>query len=119
MKEEVILEKLRKDIISNLLLTTREKDVLYYLTMGYSNPEMAQILNISLHTVKFHNKRIIDKLGIDNRNALVHRIDEKAIKQLMTATKKDKRVQGGGDHEKVQGIVLRFGDGAGFWLQRR
>ena len=49
------------------LLTKREVDVLRLLAKGYSNPEIAQLLSISQHTVKTHVTHIYDKLGVNDR----------------------------------------------------
>lgn len=44
--------------------TQREIDVIKCLVMGKSNKEVADALNISVHTVVSHRKNIFDKLGI-------------------------------------------------------
>lgn len=45
-------------------LSEREKDVLVQLAKGLSNKEIADKLNISVHTVISHRKNIIEKTGI-------------------------------------------------------
>lgn len=50
-----------------MVLTDRERDVLYYLALGYKNNEIANCLNISVHTVKAHLETIYDKFGVTNR----------------------------------------------------
>ena len=49
------------------LLTPREIDVLSALTKGQSNKEIARVLAISQHTVKFHVEAIFRKLGVRSR----------------------------------------------------
>ena len=49
------------------LLTDRELEVLRLLASGSSNPEMAETLSISQHTVKSHVTHIYDKLGVNDR----------------------------------------------------
>lgn len=49
------------------LLTTREKDVLRLLGMGYNNPEISAKLYISEGTVKNHISAILRKLEIRDR----------------------------------------------------
>ena len=51
-------------------LTEREKDVLKLLVIGKSNKEIADELNISIHTVISHRKNITHKLGIKSTAAM-------------------------------------------------
>jgi len=54
-------------------LSEREKQVLSCLTKGLLNKEISSELNISLDTVKKHNKNIYKKIGVRNRvEAIVH-----------------------------------------------
>jgi DNA-binding NarL/FixJ family response regulator len=57
----------------NLLepLTEREVDVLQQMAYGRRNSEIAEILHISLGTVKTHVHRIIQKLGVEERTQAV------------------------------------------------
>ena len=48
-------------------LTEREMSVLFYLTQGLINEEIAERLHISVHTVKAHLEAIYDKLAVSNR----------------------------------------------------
>jgi LuxR family maltose regulon positive regulatory protein len=48
-------------------LSDRELDVLYLLTDGQTNQEVAQALCVSVNTVKTHLKNIYGKLGVNNR----------------------------------------------------
>ena len=48
-------------------LTEREIDVLRLVAQGFSNPQIAQQLNITINTVKVHLRNILDKLQVDNR----------------------------------------------------
>lgn len=52
-------------------LTPRELEVLDVLAEGASNPEIAQRLGISVHTVKFHVGSILDKLDSSGRTDAV------------------------------------------------
>jgi len=45
-------------------LFEREKEVLVYLAMGYSNRDIAALLTISIRTVESHRARLMRKLGI-------------------------------------------------------
>src|SRR3569833_1954170 len=50
-----------------LQLTSREAEVLLWLSRGKSNREMGEILNISPRTVNKHLELIFVKLGVENR----------------------------------------------------
>lgn len=52
-------------------LTSRELEVLHLLAEGLSNKAIAQQLEISDHTVKFHVNAIMSKLGAQSRTAAV------------------------------------------------
>lgn len=48
-------------------LTEREVQVLNLLMLGYSNTQIAKILDITLHTVKAHVQAILQKFKVKNR----------------------------------------------------
>jgi DNA-binding NarL/FixJ family response regulator len=50
-------------------LSRRERDVLRLLASGATNPEIAQLLHLSRHTVKQHTSSVYRKLGVRNRTA--------------------------------------------------
>lgn len=52
-------------------LTPRERDVLRLVAEGYTNAAIAQALLISENTVKTHLRRLMQKLGVENRTQLV------------------------------------------------
>jgi len=54
-------------------LTPRESEVLQLLAEGLTNKAIAQSLNISDHTVKFHVNAILSKLGAQSRTEAVVR----------------------------------------------
>lgn len=58
-------------------LTDRELQVLELLVKGKSNPEISEILNISINTVKGHCKSIFEKLKVKRRiDAVLKAISE-------------------------------------------
>ncbi|MGF1522799.1 MAG: response regulator transcription factor [Leptolyngbyaceae cyanobacterium] len=62
------------DLLSEPLLeslTPREVEVLNQLAAGLSNKAIANILDISEHTVKFHISAILSKLGVSSRTEAV------------------------------------------------
>ena len=48
-------------------LTEREKEVLELIIQGKSNPQIANELILSIHTVKAHLESIYKKLGVHNK----------------------------------------------------
>src|SRR5262249_7033429 len=54
-------------------LTPREREVLALLADGLGNREIAARLNISEHTIKFHIRSILGKLGASSRTEAVTR----------------------------------------------
>jgi DNA-binding NarL/FixJ family response regulator len=52
-------------------LTTREREVLHCVTVGYDNREIAQALGIAVRTVNRHLDAIRDKLGTRRRSELM------------------------------------------------
>jgi two-component system, NarL family, response regulator NreC len=53
------------------LLTTREREVLQLLAEGRSNKEVANILQLSLHTVETHRSNILQKLNLHTGAELI------------------------------------------------
>jgi DNA-binding NarL/FixJ family response regulator len=51
-------------------LTKREWEVLNLIKEGYTNPQIAQQLYLSQHTVDSHRKNIMQKLGVHSTAAL-------------------------------------------------
>lgn len=48
-------------------LTDRQQEVLKHMIAGYSNPQIAEILSVSLSTVKAHVSAIIEKFKVKTR----------------------------------------------------
>jgi DNA-binding NarL/FixJ family response regulator len=57
------------EFYSELGLTTREGEVLSWLSKGKTNRDIAQILGLSPRTVDKHLEQIYSKLGVENRTA--------------------------------------------------
>ena len=49
------------------LLTKREKEIFYLLTLNYSTKDIAKKLFISEKTVRNHISNVIQKLGVESR----------------------------------------------------
>jgi len=58
-------------------LSRRETEVFGYILQGYSLPQIAERLFISLNTVKAHTRRIYRKLGVKTRQELILRYANK------------------------------------------
>jgi DNA-binding CsgD family transcriptional regulator len=54
--------------------TAREREVATLLARGLSNPEIAEALVISPHTVQDHIKSLFEKVGVTSRRELVARV---------------------------------------------
>jgi DNA-binding NarL/FixJ family response regulator len=74
----VVLEALANSPVLNAtnhkgmeLLSSREREVIQYVASGMTNPEIAQALGLSRHTVKNYLFRIFDKVGVSSRTELV------------------------------------------------
>lgn len=50
--------------------TSREMDVLRKMVQGYSDKEIAEYLNMSYHTVRFHINSLLSKTGCTSRTEL-------------------------------------------------
>lgn len=50
-----------------LVLSAREQEVMQELSRGLTNKEIARVLDMTEHTVKFHLKNIFTKLNVDRR----------------------------------------------------
>jgi DNA-binding CsgD family transcriptional regulator len=67
--------------LRELGLTLREADVLFWISDGKQNREIAAILGLSLYTVQEYVGNILRKLGVPNRHALtVHTLGRLADK---------------------------------------
>jgi DNA-binding NarL/FixJ family response regulator len=53
------------------IISSREKEVLELIADGYTNPQIAAKLFISLHTVDSHRKNLLTKFGINNTASLI------------------------------------------------
>lgn len=57
-------------------LTTREFDVLKLLAEGLSDREIADRLTVAYTTIKWYNRQIFNKLGVENRRQAIRRAQE-------------------------------------------
>jgi LuxR family maltose regulon positive regulatory protein len=57
-------------------LTRRELEILRLISAGYSNPEIAKELVVTLNTVKKHTSNIYGRLGVRSRTQAIARVHE-------------------------------------------
>jgi two-component system response regulator DesR len=65
----------RQESAGALGLSERERDVLALMAAGSTNPEIAEALHLSKHTVKEHTSSLYRKLGVRNRTEAVQRAE--------------------------------------------
>ncbi|MBN8674087.1 MAG: response regulator transcription factor [Chitinophagales bacterium] len=53
------------------ILSSREKEVLQLIADGFTNPQIAAKLFISLHTVDSHRKNLLTKFAVNNTASLI------------------------------------------------
>lgn len=64
--------ELYEHFLANLsLLTAKERDVFELYLKGYKAKEIAEALDVTSNTIKFHSRNIYDKLGVSSRNELL------------------------------------------------
>ncbi|HBE80939.1 MAG TPA: DNA-binding response regulator, partial [Firmicutes bacterium] len=68
-----------KEDFTGSLLSKREVEILKQLAEKRSNSEIAVELFVSLSTIKQHNSRIFDKLGVKDRHEAIARAKELGI----------------------------------------
>jgi DNA-binding NarL/FixJ family response regulator len=57
----------REQVLEDVRMTRREREVVELIGEGLSNKEIAQRLNIASHTVKSHVRNVMEKLALHTR----------------------------------------------------
>jgi DNA-binding NarL/FixJ family response regulator len=57
----------REEMLEDVRMTRREREVIELIGEGLSNKEIAQRLNIAAHTVKSHVRNVMEKLALHTR----------------------------------------------------
>jgi len=57
-------------------LTSRELEIMHLICKGYSNPEIADALVVTINTIKKHTSNIYGKLGVRSRTQAIARAHE-------------------------------------------
>lgn len=63
----VSVARSRESALESVRMTSREQEVISLISLGLSNKEIAQRLNIATHTVKSHVRNVMDKLALRTR----------------------------------------------------
>jgi DNA-binding NarL/FixJ family response regulator len=72
MSLDINLSATEKQELNNApVLSSREKEVLELIGDGLTNPQIAEKLFISLHTVDSHRKNLLTKFGVNNTAGLI------------------------------------------------
>ena len=71
---EAVKKVEESDLLAELKLTPREKEVAALLLQGNDAKQIAVALTISVHTANFHTKNLYKKLGINKRSELFARL---------------------------------------------
>jgi len=81
---DTLMQKFEEDFLSKqqeeVILTKREKDILYYIANGFSNQDIAGKLKLSVRTVETHKSNLLQKLNLKSSAALSHYAFEKGYK---------------------------------------
>ncbi len=67
-------------------LTPRENEVLEYMMQGKTSKQIARELVISVRTVDFHRRNILEKMSIDNPIQLARLVDEYRLRRSAVAS---------------------------------
>jgi two-component system, NarL family, nitrate/nitrite response regulator NarL len=72
MSLDINLSAADKQELSDIpVLSSREKEVLVLIADGFTNPQIAGKLFISLHTVDSHRKNLLTKFAVNNTASLI------------------------------------------------
>jgi DNA-binding NarL/FixJ family response regulator len=72
MSLDINLSAADKQVLTDMpVLSSREKEVLHLIADGFTNPQIAAKLFISLHTVDSHRKNLLTKFSVNNTASLI------------------------------------------------
>lgn len=63
-------------------LTAREREVLQLIAEGYTNKQIAEILNLSIKTIQSHRANLMNKLDLHDRGELIKYAIQKKIIEI-------------------------------------
>jgi len=65
------VDRFRTDELDTVILTKREKEIVYFLAQGLSTSEIAEKLSISHRTVDTHRSNLIQKFNLNSSSELI------------------------------------------------
>lgn len=54
------------DEVKEKVFSSRESEILYWCSKGYTYSQVAEMLNITVSTIKFHMGKVVKKMGVKN-----------------------------------------------------
>jgi len=72
----VPIDNQNKNYYPSDLITNRQMEVLQFLKLGMTDQEIADVLIVSVQTIKSHVKHMLEKFGVKNRTSLVAKCRE-------------------------------------------
>lgn len=56
---------------TKLTITDRERDILRLIAKGNTSPQIAEMLSLSVETIKWYRKRLLSKLDAENTAEMI------------------------------------------------
>lgn len=69
--------------VDEMTLTPAEREVMKWLVRGYTNKDMANIMELSIHTIRYHVQSILRKTQISRRELIKRGTNGKAEDEQM------------------------------------
>lgn len=76
---EEVLEEMPPQKKEEVVLSKREKDILDFLSKGYTAPDIAKALGLSHETIRWYRKRLIAKFDVANTAELISTTKEMGL----------------------------------------
>ena len=76
---EEVLEEMPPQKKEEVVLSQREKDILDFLSKGYTAPDIAKALGLSHETIRWYRKRLIAKFDVANTAELISTTKEMGL----------------------------------------
>lgn len=76
---EEVLQEIKPQRAEDIQLSPREKDILDFLSKGYTTPQIGQALGLSAETIRWYRKKLIAKLDASNTAELISMAKEKGL----------------------------------------